>query len=165
MDYIVDLTSPFIWVFFLGSALQIIWNSWLSWRERDFVLKTEDEACTKLQELHSLAKDTFTEEKLKRSLSYERTSNAFSLFHGKCNRIIQGGILLFGLIPWLFSILLSSVGLPLLCQQSASQLHSIGLMTSLTSHSIGILLSHWKSALASTLLQRKSFGPTSSRTS
>ena len=111
MNYIVDLTSPFIWVFFLGSALQIIWNSWLSWRERDFVLKTEDEACTKLQELHSLAKDTFTEEKLKRSLSYERTSNAFSLFHGKCNRIIQGGILLFGLIPWLFSILLSSVGL------------------------------------------------------
>ena len=112
MNYIVDLTSPFIWVFFLGSALQIIWNSWLSWRERDFVLKTEGEACTRLHELHSLAKDAFTEEKLKRSLSYERTSNAFSLFHGKCNRIIQGGILLFGLIPWLFSILLSSVGLP-----------------------------------------------------
>jgi len=112
MNYIIDLTSPFIWVFLLGTSIEIIWNSWLAWRERDYVLKTEDSTASRLQKLHSLAASFFTEEKLKKSLVYERTSSAFSLFHGKCNRIIQSGILLFGLIPWLFSIMLTSTTLP-----------------------------------------------------
>ena len=104
MNYIIDLSSPFIWVFLVGTIAHSIWNAWLSWRDKDYILKTEDDALEKVNSLHPTASKFFTPEKMKLSLAYERVCRVFGAFESKCGKIFGAILLAFGFFPWLLSV-------------------------------------------------------------
>ena len=85
---IIDLTSPYIWIFFAGTAIHMCWNAWLSWRDKDCVLKNADITSDRLWKLHDYAKEVFSIEKLSKALEYERTISAFSTFENRIDRLI-----------------------------------------------------------------------------
>lgn len=113
MTTTVDLNSPFVVFLFIATASHMVWNAWLNWRNRDFVLRTENETPTKLQKLHTRAKDIFTEDRLRKSLEYERTVSAFGMFETKAFQLLELGILAFGIIPWMLHVASDSFGLPI----------------------------------------------------
>ena len=100
----IDLTSPYIWIFFAGTAIHMCWNAWLSWRDKDYILKTAAATPNRIWKLHNYAKEMFSVEKLSKALEYERTISAFSAFENRISRFIAFGTLAFGLIPWLLNI-------------------------------------------------------------
>ena len=108
----IDLSSPYIQFFFAASAVHTMWGAYLAWRERDYVIRTEGEATTRLQKLHAYAKEVFSREKLQRSLAYERTATAFGQFESRVSQLICLAALAFGLVPWMLQVALLDIGLP-----------------------------------------------------
>jgi len=113
MNYAVDLTSPFIWVFVIGMIAKMCWRAYLGWRDDDYILRTEKDAESMIGKVHSLAKEMFSKDKLARSLEYERTSTAFGLFHSRVNSCIDLAMTAFGIVPMILSTVLSLTGFPM----------------------------------------------------
>lgn len=113
MSYAVDLSSPFIWVFVVGMVLKVVWRSYLSWRDDDYVLRTEKDAESIIGKIHTLAKSIFTRDKLERSRKYELTTSAFSLFHSRVDSCISLAMTAFGAMPFMLSCVLGMTGAPL----------------------------------------------------
>lgn len=111
-NYIIDLTSAFIWVFAIGVFLRTCWNSYLNWREKTFVLDSEGSAFEKISKLHDCAKNYFSEEKLSKALIYERTSTAFGVFKSKVFQQISFAVLAIGIAPMTLDLLLNTFNFP-----------------------------------------------------
>ena len=110
MTYAIDLTSWVILMWFVGFCLKQAWNSFLGWRDKNFVLSHEKNALEEVTSVHSCAKNFFTQEKLNKSMEYERTCDAFGSFRRKISNLVSIGFLAFGLFPFVFSLFSVSLG-------------------------------------------------------
>lgn len=111
-SYIVDLASIYVWMFAFGMFLKKCWDSYLAWREKNYVLSTEITAYDEISSLHSCAKDFFTPENLKTSLLYERTVNAFNVFEHNVFARYSLLATLFGLKPFILFLFWHTCNLP-----------------------------------------------------
>jgi len=98
-NYIIDISSAYVWAFAVGIFLMKCWHSWLSWKNKSYILETEGNAKEVIGEIDSRGVELFTEEKLKKSMQYSRFSEAFGRLNSKITTMITQGIFLIGLTP------------------------------------------------------------------
>lgn len=98
-NYIVDLSSAYVWAFAAGMFLMKCWGAWLSWKRKSYILDVESSARDIVSRMHPLGASLFTKEKLDKSLQYSRSHEAFGQLEHKVCSMLYNGMFLVGVMP------------------------------------------------------------------
>lgn len=111
-NYVIDLSSMYIWTFAAGIFLMKCWHSWLSWKNRNYILSTEGKAMGIISGIHELGAKMFSEEKLANALKYSRFHESFGRLYARVSSLLSHGLFCIGLMPFLLHWLNAQNGLP-----------------------------------------------------
>ena len=111
MNFAVNFSNPFVFIFLVGSLLSFLINHFLEFIDYKARCKNAGKLPEELQKIE-LARQTFDTEKLKKICDYENAKYFSWIPASFCTIILDIALVLFGFYPWCFNIICKLTGFP-----------------------------------------------------